>query len=144
METKEVESIVNAIIEDRNGTGVRSRVPRYYIWENGRLWLVGWVGVVNFLIPAGSGSVHQTNLEVAEILQEMKIQYRFQNVIAHPSNLSNIHLYHRLSAQSVLESLHNSLKMEVKWGVRKRSILKKVFPEEYAKRPQKRPAFKLS
>lgn len=120
----EADDLVGAILKDKEGTGVRSRYPRYYVWENGRLWLIGWIGLLG--LPAGDGSVSVINHEVAEILDKLKIQYRFQNIIQANGSKRNISLYQGGGLHEVLEAIHNSVELEVSCGARRRGDLRKL------------------
>lgn len=118
------EALVEAILRDRNGTGIRSNYPRYYVWENNRLWLIGNLSLLP--LPAGDSSISFINSRVAEILKEKKIQFRTQNIYQVNGGENNLSMCKSGNIHEVLEAIYNSVELEVAFGRRRRSDLRKL------------------
>ncbi len=100
------EMVFNAIIADRSGSGIRSRYPRYYVWNADQLYLVGAIGVRNFGI--GSYQIREFNEGVVLLLKQEGVPYLFQDIAAHSSNMDPIVYYKEFTPESTWKGMEVS------------------------------------
>ena len=109
-----MEELLENILADKKCTGLRSKFPRFYIWNNNDLYLIGYWGISN--LPAGNSHIQDINKEISKILSSLSIKHTIQNIIGHSSDQQNIHDYQLGTKEAVLKSLLRSFEWEVKRG----------------------------
>ena len=76
--TPSIEDLIKGILEDKGKIRLRSKYPKFYIWNDEQLFLVGNITLTN--IGAGNSRIKEINKEVSKILDILCIKHKMQNI----------------------------------------------------------------
>ena len=82
------EGIIEAILSDRNGQGLRSRIPHVYVWYNDILFIVSRL---SFPTYCASGPASEAVFKACEHLREMGIEPMLREAVYRSGFMSNRH-----------------------------------------------------
>ncbi len=100
------EMIFNAILTDRSGLGIRSRYPRYYVWNGDKLYLVGSISVMNMGVC--NSHIRRFNEVVGKLLNKQEISYLIQDISAHSSRMAPINSYTEYTPEGVWKGMEST------------------------------------
>ncbi len=108
------DEILAAILFDAHGIGIRSRIPKHYIWKDDLLILVGAIAVKN--MGCGYYGTLEINKRISKRLDVLCVKHIIQDILSHSSNSDNRDKYW----SGTLGGIFSALKESSEWAYKNR------------------------